>query len=316
MPEERARAEVHLRVLVPDDAEWVVAADRTAATPLARAHGWDAETLERELADGLWASDDRFGWAIIVDGKPSGFTLVTELASGDGDMSIRVAPSARGKGAGRDALRQLADHHFSADPELGRLTGRVHEHNVPMQRVFNAAGFRLEARYRDAFVHPDGSVASEWGYALTRADWQAGRHRSHHLDYDLHGLIFEVEETIEGPMARGLKVSFHQEGRRISATYHADHVTEGELAGVLVGDLLRYRFVHVEERPGGERQATGRGRTRVQRRGDGRLEIVDQWSDDSGSYGHRVLVSRHPGETAPAVGEVAATDRDEARTPG
>lgn len=301
MPDDQGRAEVHLRVLVPDDAEWVVAADRAAATPLARAHEWEVDKLEAELAEGAWASDDRFGWAIIVDGKPGGFTLVTELASGDARMSIRVAPAARGKGAGREALRQLADHHFSADPQLGRLTGRVHEHNVPMQRVFNAAGFRLEARYRDAFTHPDGSVASEWGYALTRADWEQGRHRPQHLGYDLHGLVFEVEETIEGPRARGLQVSFHQEGRRITATYHADHVNEGELAGVLVDDLLRYRFVHLEERPGGERQATGRGRTRVQRRGDGRLEIVDQWSDDAGTHGRRVLVARFPGEADPAV---------------
>lgn len=300
MADKRARAEVHLRVLVPDDAEWVVAADRAAATPLAPAHGWEVGKLEAELAEGVWASDDRFGWAIIVDGKPGGFTFVTGLTTDDARMSIRVAPAARGKGAGREALRQLADHHFSADRALSRLTGRVHEHNIPMQRVFNAAGFRLEARYRDAFSHPDGSLASEWGYALTRADWEGGRHRASHLDFDLHGLAFEVEETIEGPIAKGLKVTYHQEGRRVSATYFADHLSEGELAGVLVGDLLRYRFVHVEERPGGARQTTGRGRTRLQRRGDGRLEIVDQWSDDSGPHGHRLLVATHASQVGPS----------------
>jgi hypothetical protein len=30
----------------------------------------------------------------------------------------------------------------------------------------------------------------------------------------------------------------------------------------------------------------------VQRRGDGRIEIVDEWSDDAGGHGRRVLIER------------------------
>jgi RimJ/RimL family protein N-acetyltransferase len=288
----RERPEVHVRVLVPDDAGWVVAVDRAAATALARDHGWDVEKLSAELAEGVWASDSAFGWAVIVDGQPGGFGLVTGLDTGDARMSIRVSPSERGRGVAREVLRQLADHHFSADPQLNRLTGRTHEHNVPMQRVFNAAGFRMEARYRDSFKQADDGYASEWGYALTRADWEAGRHRTDQAGYDLHGLTFEVEEVITGAPAHGTLVRFLQEGRRVIGRYEAHQMSEGELAGILVGDLLQYRFVHLAEHRDHASEAIGRGRARLQRRKDGRLEIVDEWAEDSGSHGRRVLVER------------------------
>lgn len=287
------RPEVHLRVLVASDADWVAEADRAAATALARPHDWDPDKLAVELDEGLWASDTRFGWAVIVDGEPGGFALVTGLGGGETRLTLRILPSVRGRGAGREVLRQLADHHFSEDPLLVRITGRAHEHNIPMQRVFNAAGFRMEARYRESFEQVDGRKASEWGYALTRTDWEAGRHRRDVHPYDLHGITFEVEETVEGPRADGLLVRFLQDGRRTIARYDAERISDGELGGVLVDDLLQYRWVHTAEyRSAGAQRATGRGRGRVQRRNDGRFELVDDWTDDSGSHGRRVLIER------------------------
>lgn len=296
MSAEHHSPEVRLRVLVSDDAPWVVDVDRVAATALARSHGWEEGKLAAELAEGLWTSDDRWGWAVMVDGQPHGFALVTGMETRDAEMSVRIGPAVRGRGVGREVLRQLADHHFQASDELVRFTGRAHEHNVPMQRVFNAAGFRLEARYRDTFEQADGRFASEWGYALTRADWEAGRHRTDDHLYDLHGLDFEVEETSEGPELPGLVLTFTQEGRRVQARFDGGRVVDGELGGILTGDLLRYRYVHDEEERHGLKQTLGRGRARFQRREDGRLELVDQWSDDEGGHGRRVLVQRRTGE--------------------
>ncbi len=294
MPDPSDRPEVHLRMLVGDDAEWVVDTDRASATALARHHGWELDKFRTELDEGSWASDDRWAWGVIVDGEPAGFALVTGLASADAEMTVRVHPRFRGRGVGREVLRQLADHHFSDGSELNRLTGRAHEHNVPMQRVFNAAGFRMEARYRDSFEQAGGGYAAEWGYALTRADWEAGRHRVDDQGYDLHGLVFEVDEVREGPPAHGLEVRFLQEMRRAIARYDAYHLIDGELAGILTGDLLRYRFVHTEEhRNDVTAQVLGRGRARLQRRDDGRLELVDQWTDERGNHGRRVFVQRH-----------------------
>ena len=295
MPAANRRPEVHLRVLVPDDAGWVAAMDRKSATSLARPIGFVEDRLREELEAGEWASDARFGWAIIIDGSTAGFALVEDGEGRDAEVRLRIGPKARGRGAGREVLRQLADHHFSASPDLVRLTGRAHEHNVPMQRVFNAAGFRMEARYRDTFPQSDGTAASEWGYALTRNDWQAGRHRLPETGYELHGFSFELEETNEGEEARGLLVKFLQEGRRVIGRYTADHQLDGEAAGILTGDVLRYRFVHTAEDGPSVEEVLGRGRARLQRREDGRLEIVDKWSDERGSHGQRVLVQRISG---------------------
>jgi len=291
---ERHSPEVRLRVLVADDASWVIDVDRVAATALARSHGWELGKLAAELDEGLWASDDQWGWAVMVDGQPRGFALVTGMETRDAQMSVRIGPAVRGRGVGREVLRQLADHHFQASDELVRFTGRAHEHNVPMQRVFNAAGFRLEARYRDAFEQADGRFASEWGYALTRADWEAGRHRAAGHGYDLHGLDFTIEEVSEGSPQPGLVMKFLQEGKRVSGHYDSHEVVDGELAGILTGDLLRYRYVHSQEDHEGLTETLGRGRARFQRREDGRLELVDRWSDEQGNHGRRVLIQRRP----------------------
>ena len=251
------RLEVHLRMLTSDDAPWVVEVDRASAA-LAHRFDWNEEKLAAELDEGLWAGEDRWGWAIIVDGRPGGFALVTGLTNPDADMAIRIAPHLRGRGVGREVLRQLADHHFSACENLTRLTGRTHEHNVPMQRAFNAAGFLMEARYRDSFEMPNGSFASEWGYALTRADWEAGRHRVGNRGWDLHGLAFEIEETVEGPEPRGYLIKFLQEGRRAIArckvTMDSDTASKIASGAIAKGDVLavaRVALVHDGDAPRG-----------------------------------------------------------------
>jgi RimJ/RimL family protein N-acetyltransferase len=299
----RERLDVHLRMLVADDATWVIDTDLASATALAPAHDWDLYGLQTELDEGKWASEQQWAWGVIVGGKPTGFVLVTDLDMPDARMTLRIHPGLRGKGVGREVLRQVAEHHFLEQPALQRLTGRAHERNIPMQRAFNAAGFRMEARYRDTLSTPDGGFASEWGYALTRADWAQGKHRSG-TGYALHGLTFRLEEVDEGPTHHGLQVRFLQEERRVIAKYQAAHVSDGELAGILTNDLMRYRFVHTEEHPDESvREALGRGRARLQRREDGRLEIVDQWSDERGNHGRRVLVQEESTETDDAYDE-------------
>lgn len=287
--------EVHLRMMTSEDAPWLCEVDRTSTTNLARGRGWEAEKLAAELDEGVWASDDLWGWAIIVDGEPAGYAYVEGMSTGTGTMHIRISARYRGRGVGREVLRQLADHHFAEDAQVQRLEGRAHENNVPMQRAFNAAGFRMEARYRDSYLQPDGRYASEWGYALTRADWEAGRHRADDAGYDLHGLTFQVEEILEDEpkvATTEMLFKFLQEGRRAIARYAGGDITEGELAGILVNDVLVYRYVHDHDGPKGHQVITGSGRSRIQRRQDGRLEVVNDWTDDSGRHGKTFLVER------------------------
>jgi len=275
-----------------EDAAWLTATDRSASTAFALPVGFDEAVLAEELANGVWASDERFAWAVLVDGEPAGFAVVVREGPDDARVRLRIMPAQRGRGAGREVLRQVADHHFADDPTLLRLTGRTHERNVPMQRVFHAAGFRMEARYRDTVEQATGGRASEWGYALTRQDWVQERHRSTSETLDLHGLTFLLEETVDGPDLPGLVLRFLQEGRRTIARYDADEIAEGELAGILNGGVLTYRFLHGVE-SGAELVATeGGGIMRVQRRDDGRLELVDRWTDAEGQHGRRVLIER------------------------
>jgi len=277
---------------VAEDAAWMAAADRSASTAFALPMGFEEIALRTELESGDWATSERFAWAVLLDGEPAGFALVVREESDGARVRLRITPAQRGRGAGREVLRQLADHHFADDPALLRLTGRTHERNVPMQRVFNAAGFRMEARYRDTFEQPAGGRASEWGYALTRNDWEQERHRSSGATTDLHGLAFIIDETVDGPEMPGLVVRFLQEGRRAIARYDADEVAEGELAGILDGGILNYRFLHAVEVGTDLVPTEGGGIIRVQRRDDGRLELVDRWTDAEGQHGRRVLVER------------------------
>jgi RimJ/RimL family protein N-acetyltransferase len=292
MVEPRTRAEVHLRMPVAEDAGWLCTTDRSASTAFAPPVGFDETVLAEQLAAGEWAADERFAWAVLLDGSPAGFALVVRDGPEDASVQLRIMPAQRGRGAGREVLRQLADHHFADDVSLLRLTGRAHERNVPMQRVFHAAGFRMEARYRDTVEQASGGRASEWGYALTRTDWEQERHRSTAESLDLHGLTFVLEESVDGPDLPGLVVRFLQEGRRAIARYDADEVAEGELAGILDGGVLTYRFIHGVESGTELVPSSGGGIMRVQRRDDGRLELVDRWTDAEGQHGRRVLVER------------------------
>lgn len=283
--------EVHLRMLTPDDAGWLVRLDEEGYDDLAQPFGWVEGKLAAELAEGIWASDEQVGWAVIVDGEPAGVAFARELTSGDGLLDIRLVHAARGRGVGREVLRQLADHHFADRPSLRRVEGRTHEDNVGMQRAFNAAGFRMEARYRDSFEERDGGMASEWGYALTRSDWEAGLHRADDDGYDLHGLTFTLDNDTAEPqqMQKGAVAKFLQEGRRVLIRYSGGHVAEGEGAGVIVDDSLRYRFVHTWK---DHELVKGWGRSRVQRRKDGKLEIVDEYETDDGTTGKHVWLER------------------------
>jgi RimJ/RimL family protein N-acetyltransferase len=283
--------DVHLRMLTSDDAEWLGALDEGTTGRFARPWNWNVEKLAAELDEGVWATNEQWGWAIATAGEPAGFAIVRTNADGVAEIEMRIARTFRGKGIGREVLRQLADHHFAANPRVVRMFGRAHELNVPMQRAFNAAGFRMEARYRESFRHADGTFSSEWGYALTRADWTAGRHHMDEEGYDLHGLVFTVEQVLEGSAEPTLRFAFLQEGRRVLARYAGGRIAEGELAGILANDVLRYRYVEdIDTADGGHQVTLGHGLARLQRRRDGRLEMVNDWTEDDGRHGQTFLV--------------------------
>ena len=46
-------------------------------------------SLAAELDEGVWASDDRLAWAVVIDGEPGGFALVITS-----DHGVATAPAA------------------------------------------------------------------------------------------------------------------------------------------------------------------------------------------------------------------------------
>lgn len=299
--------ELRLRLLTLEDLEWLLAVNESTSTELAPSLGFDLPSLADDLDSGRWASDDTWGWAILADGTPVGFILLVDLSIGDAVLHIRLSPDSRGRGIGREVLRLVADHHFADDDALARIAGNVHERNVAMQRAFNAAGFRMEARYRDWVSDPEGGRADLWSYALTRRDWEEGRHQ---LDdgYDLHGLVFHVDDVLDGPTvgSHGLVFRFLQEGCRITATFDSHQVSDGELAGILDGDVVRYRYVQDYLKVTDGTLMQGTGTLQVQRGGDGCLLLVNTWVDDDGRTGRTLL---READTPPAdVLEAAPVD--------
>lgn len=283
--------DIHLRMLIGQDEDWVAALDSEAATSLVDAVGFDPDKLGSELDHGEWATDAQWGWAVMVDGLPAGFALVEGLATGDGEMQIRLRESARGRGVGRETLRQLADHHFADSTTLLTLVGRTHERNVAMQRAFNAAGFRLASREPGVRTDRDGDPVAEWSYALTREEWNENRHRRD-AELDVHGLEFTVIEVLDGPTGGGpgMTFTFWQQGRRVWGEFGSKKINGGDLGGVLVRDTLHYRFVQDHHRRGiGLESVMGTGRARFQRDTEGRLQVINEWQGDDGSSGATLL---------------------------
>lgn len=284
--------DIHLRVLTVDDAAWVVALDRDTTTALTPALDFAVDALSEELDTGDWATDDRWGWAVVVDGEPAGFATVTDMRTGTGEMQIRLREDSRGRGVGRETLRQLADHHFADVPGLQLLVGVTHEHHVPMQRAFNAAGFRLESRERDALTDADGDPVAVWQYVLERADWEDNRHRRDQR-LDVHGLHFRLEEVLDGPTGGGhdMTYTFQQDGRRVWAVFGSRRVNEGELAGILHHDVLHYHFVQDHHRRGvGMESVSGTGQIRFQSTTEGRVQVINEWRTEEGTTGSSLLV--------------------------
>lgn len=122
------------------------------------ARGW----VERAIDD---AGEDR-KWALVVEGAedPAGFTALYGLGRQIApELGILIGDvSARGAGAGRQAIRLTARRAF----ELGahRVYARILAGNDASQRTFGAAGFQREGVMRSHVRRGDELLDCElWG---------------------------------------------------------------------------------------------------------------------------------------------------------
>jgi RimJ/RimL family protein N-acetyltransferase len=137
----RARGGIVLRPAGPDDARRLL---DWANDPATRAASFDREPISWSthvawLASVLGDAARRL-WIAEEAGTPVGQVRVDRLAGGVGEVSIALAPGARGRGLGRDVLRLGV---AAAADQLGirRVRAVVLASNVPSLRLFEGAGF-------------------------------------------------------------------------------------------------------------------------------------------------------------------------------
>ncbi|MCL6551977.1 MAG: GNAT family N-acetyltransferase [Firmicutes bacterium] len=176
--------QVHLRGFRPGDARWLV--DAMARGSWWR---WDAPWEGRPQPDELRQVPARV--ALLVRERtspPRRMVIETRTARPIGTVSrywvdertqwleVGIAIYAArdwGRGYGFEALGLWVEHLLTEMP-LHRIGLRTWSGNTRMVRLARRLGFRLEARFREAYVAPDG-VYDRLAFGLLRREWRRVR---------------------------------------------------------------------------------------------------------------------------------------------
>lgn len=154
----------------PADAEAAVAFLSSNEWPY---HGQPVLSAEQAAGVTLVGDDVRSFW-VEDGGETIGLIRVFDLddvATGSPLLDVRIAQAHRGRGVGTAAVSWVVDHLFSTYEELHRIEATTRHDNLPMHRVFDRCGFRLEGRLIEAWANADGSRADSWIYAILRREW-------------------------------------------------------------------------------------------------------------------------------------------------
>lgn len=109
-------------------------------------HDDTADALAMALRQGLPP-----GWWVVVQGEVVGDCGVHGPVSDDGEVELGygLAPSARGRGVGREVVRLLAGW-LSVQPQVSAVVAYgVLADNTPSRRALEAVGFRLVTDHGD-----------------------------------------------------------------------------------------------------------------------------------------------------------------------
>lgn len=107
------------------------------------------------------AGPERMLWMIEADGEAVGWIRIDRDEAGDGAASIALAPEARGRGVGAQAIA-LACARFVAEGGAGRVEALIRSENERSARAFQRAGF-VPAGTRE--VHGIAALVYAWAPA-------------------------------------------------------------------------------------------------------------------------------------------------------
>ena len=108
------------------------------------------EQFDAQLAKSADNPGSKMSFVIDVDGKAVGGASLygfDELAH-HAEMGINLAASARGRGIGTEAIRQLVEFGFTRC-NLRRIHLQLISSNTAAQRAYEKAGFVVEGRQRE-----------------------------------------------------------------------------------------------------------------------------------------------------------------------
>ncbi|MEO6536492.1 MAG: GNAT family protein [Candidatus Paceibacterota bacterium] len=107
------------------------------------------------------------------DGELKGYIRFFDIKNSDDDAPdfiVSVDENARGKGIGTELVREGVKYIFNKYDQIRRIEATTRIDNVPMQKVFEAAGFTHEATYRKAWKIRGGEHVDAFGYGILKEE--------------------------------------------------------------------------------------------------------------------------------------------------
>ncbi len=133
---------ITLRLMTPDDLAQVFAIEQVS-----HPSPWPMKGLQESL-------QNHVAYVLEQDGAVIGFAFVQRILDEAHLLDIAIAPSHRGKGLGRELLRQLMDEILVSGVTIWFLEVRVS--NVTAISLYQSLGYNELSLRRNYYDGPDG----------------------------------------------------------------------------------------------------------------------------------------------------------------
>ena len=131
-----------------------------------------------KIRDEKYFSGDTAETLVAIDDEGTLVGLVQfEGVNNDVDafpsFTLYIEKGARGKGLGTELLKEGIAYIFRKFDKVRRIYATTRADNTPMQKTFEAVGFRQEARHKKEWQNREtGEYIDTLGYALLREEFR------------------------------------------------------------------------------------------------------------------------------------------------
>ncbi len=127
------------------------------------------------VRDLLYFSSDTHKTLVYVDTRGSilGYIRFFDIENSDSDAPdfiVSVDEHSRGKRIGLELVKQGVKYIFSTYDKIRRIEAATRVDNIPMQKVFESAGFTHEATYRKEWRVSKDHYVDSLGYGILREE--------------------------------------------------------------------------------------------------------------------------------------------------